>query len=45
MVVTKDWAAQIKASKLNLVDTNTWSCHTKDGSLVEGELVTDRPLN
>jgi hypothetical protein len=45
IAVTKDWAARIKASNLNLVDTNIWSCHTKDGALVEGALVTDRPFN
>jgi lysophospholipase L1-like esterase/ribosomal protein L35AE/L33A len=35
---------EIRRSKLNLVDTNMWSCHTKDGRLVEGALVTDGPL-
>ncbi len=27
-----------------LVDENTWSCHSQDGTKVEGVLVTDQPL-
>jgi hypothetical protein len=32
----------LTSNQLQLVDTNMWSCHTKDGSQVEGALATDR---
>lgn len=34
----------IASRQLYLVDTSAWSCHSKDGTAVEGALVTDRPL-
>ncbi len=45
IVLKRGVVNEIRASQLNLVDTNTWSCHTKDGTEVEGALVTGRPLN
>jgi hypothetical protein len=44
IVLKRGFADQIRARKLDLVDNNTWSCHTKDGALAEGALVSDRPL-
>lgn len=41
----ESFADQIRAAKLNLFDTNTWSCHAKDGTLVQGALIKDGPPN
>ncbi len=43
-VLKQGFVDQLNLSKLNLIDTNIWACHIKDGTLVQGALVTDRPL-
>ena len=43
IVLRQGFVDQIRAAKLDLVDTNTWSCQDKDGTLVQGALIRGVP--